>query len=84
MSTQANVCACAVCIGSECKCGCQHPAGRPAASCQCGEVWSCGPTCNCKGCQHANAHQSEGPVMRAETIRRAAWYVAHAVVRTVH
>jgi hypothetical protein len=59
MSTQSNVCACAVCTGSECKCGCQNPGGRLAAPCQCGEVCSCGPTCNCKGCQHANARQSE-------------------------
>jgi hypothetical protein len=58
MSTQVNACACAVCTGSECKCGRQNPAGRPA-SCQCGEVGSCGPTCNCKGCQHANARQWE-------------------------
>ena len=59
MSTQSNVCACAVCTGSECTCGCQNPADRPAASCQCGEVCSCGPTCTCKGCQHANARQAE-------------------------
>ena len=59
MSTQSNVCACAVCTGSEYMCGCQNPAGSPAASIQCGEVCSCGPTCNRKGCQHANARQSE-------------------------
>ena len=59
MSTQSNVCACAVRPGSECHCGCQTPVARPAGSCQCGEVCNCGPTCNCKGCQHANAGQSE-------------------------
>ena len=58
MSTQSNVCACAVCTGPECKCGCQNAAPMPA-SCQCGEVCNCGPTCTCKGCQHANARQSE-------------------------
>ena len=56
MSTQSNVCACAVCAGSECNCGCQALA---AASCQCGEVCSCGPTCTCKSCQHANARHGE-------------------------
>lgn len=59
MSTQSNVCACAVCGGSECKCGCQNPTVRPAASCQCGEVCNCAETCSCKGCQDANARQSE-------------------------
>ena len=59
MSTQSKVCACAVCTGSDCKCGGQNPAARPAASCQCGEVSSCGPTCNCNGYHHANARPSE-------------------------
>ena len=59
MSTQSNVCACAVCTGSECACGCQNPEGQPAASCQCGAVCNCGPTCNCKGCQHTNSSQAE-------------------------
>ena len=59
MATQSNVCACAVCPGSECNCGCQNPAAQPAASCQCGEVCNCGPTCNCKGCQHASPRQAE-------------------------
>jgi hypothetical protein len=59
MSTQSNACACPVCTGSECTCGCQNHAAQPAASCQCGEVCSCGPTCKCPGCQQANARQSE-------------------------
>ena len=59
MTTQSNVCAGAACTGSECTCGCQNAAARPAASCQCGEVCNCGPTCTCEGCQHANARQSE-------------------------
>ncbi len=59
MSTQSNQCACAVCGGSECQCGCQNPATRPTASCQCGEVCNCAATGNCKGCQDVNAHQSE-------------------------
>ena len=58
MSTQSNGCACAVCTGSECTCGCQNPTDQPA-SCQCGEVCSCGPTCTCKGCQHVNTRQAE-------------------------
>ena len=57
MSTQSNVCACAVCTGSECQCGCQNPTARPVASCQCGEVCNCAETCNCKGCQDADARQ---------------------------
>ena len=59
MSTQSNGCACAVCTGSECICGCQNSADRSAASCQCGEVCNCGPTCTCQGCRHANARRSE-------------------------
>jgi hypothetical protein len=58
MSTRSNDCACVVCTGSDCTCGCQNPTGRLAASCRCGEV-SCGPTCHCKGCQHATARQSD-------------------------
>jgi hypothetical protein len=59
MSTESNVCACTVCTGPECTCGCQNPVPMPAASCQCGEACRCGETCNCKGCQHANARQAE-------------------------
>ena len=47
MITESNVCGCAVCTGSECKCGCQNAAPRPTASCQCGEVCNCGEGCNC-------------------------------------
>ncbi len=46
MTTQSNPCTCAVCNGSECKCGCQTTA-RPAASCQCGPACACGDTCTC-------------------------------------
>ena len=60
MTTQSNVCACAACTGSECTCGCQNAAARPAAACQCGEACTCGPTCTCKACQHPNAQKSEG------------------------
>ena len=42
MTTQSNVCVCGTCVGTQCTCGCQNPAG-PAASCQCGEVCNCGP-----------------------------------------
>jgi hypothetical protein len=59
MNTQNNGCGCAVCQGPECKCGCQDPAPRQAASCQCGEVCNCGPACTCKGCRHENAGRSE-------------------------
>jgi hypothetical protein len=59
MSTQSNVCKCAVCLGSECTCGCQNPEARAAASGQCREVCNCGPTCNCKGCQNANVRLPE-------------------------
>jgi hypothetical protein len=65
MATQSNVCACAVCLGSECKCGCQTPPARPAASCQygeacqCGEACRCGEACSCAGGQDAGARQSE-------------------------
>lgn len=59
MSTQSNVCACAVCPGSECHCGCQSPAAQSAASCQCGEVCHCGPTCTCNDGPHATASQPE-------------------------
>ena len=59
MSTQSNVCACAVCTGSECKCGCQNPVARPAALCRCGEVCNCAETCTCNGCQDAIARQPE-------------------------
>ena len=55
MSTQSKGCECAVCPGPECTCGCQNPADRPAALCQCGEGCSCGPTCTCKGCQQASS-----------------------------
>jgi hypothetical protein len=67
MTTQSNVCACAACTGSECTCGCQNATGRPAASCQCGEVCNCGPTCTCEGCQHANAKPAGEPVMHGDT-----------------
>jgi hypothetical protein len=60
MSSQSNVCACTLCPGSECQCGCQAPATPAAASCQCGEACNCGPTCTCQGCQHANARQAVG------------------------
>jgi hypothetical protein len=60
MATQSNVCACAVCNGAECKCGCQNPAGSAAASCQCGPVCSCGPACTCKDCQHTDGRPTAG------------------------
>jgi hypothetical protein len=59
MTTQSNVCVCETCVGTQCTCGCQHPAPVPTASCQCGEVCICGGTCNCDSCQHANARISE-------------------------
>ena len=59
MSTQSNVCACAVCPGPECTCGCD---ARPPASCQCAEVCNGGQTCTCQGCQHLSARQSESAV----------------------
>lgn len=46
MTTQSNLCTCAVCPGSECKCGCQATA-RPAAACSCGPACACGDTCTC-------------------------------------
>ena len=51
MSKESNRCACAVCIGSECTCGCQTLAKVAAAWCRCGEACSCGPTCTCGGRQ---------------------------------
>ncbi len=60
MITQSNVCACAARTGSECTCGCQNAAARPAAACPCGEVCRCGPPGTCRGCQHPNAQTSEG------------------------
>jgi hypothetical protein len=59
MTTQSNGCACGVCTGPECKCGCQSAVARPAASCQCGEVCNCGPTCTCQSCQHATPQEAE-------------------------
>lgn len=59
MTTQSNVCACAVCGGSECRCGCQTPAARPAVSCQCGEACRCGETCTCPGCKSEKARPAE-------------------------
>jgi hypothetical protein len=47
-ATQSNACTCESCTGSQCKCGCQNAATRPAASCKCGQACSCGQTCNCK------------------------------------
>ena len=54
MSNQANECACAICPGFECTCGCQPAAAQAAAACQCGEA-CCGESCNCTGCQGVNA-----------------------------
>lgn len=42
MTTQSNVCVCETCVGTQCTCGCQHPARVPTASCQCGEACNCG------------------------------------------
>ena len=42
MTTQSNVCVCETCVGTQCTCGCQHPAPVPSASCQCGEACNCG------------------------------------------
>ena len=55
MANQSNVCGCETCIGTQCTCGCQHPAPVLTASCQCREVCSCGGTCKCDSCPHANA-----------------------------
>jgi hypothetical protein len=64
MATQSNVCTCAVCNGSECKCGCQTTSSRPAASCQCGPACSCGDTCSCGAGAGAQAGQPHSPSSR--------------------
>jgi hypothetical protein len=58
MTTQSNVCECETCVGTQCACGCQN-SPPPSASCPCGEVFDCGPTCTCEGCQHANVRKVE-------------------------
>jgi hypothetical protein len=58
MTTQAKVCVCGTCVGTQCTCGCQNPVPVQAASCQCGEACNCGETCTCSSCQHANARIS--------------------------
>ena len=58
MSAQSNVCACGICIGTQCTCGCQNPASRLTASCRCGEKCSCTETCTCKACQNARLSEN--------------------------
>lgn len=55
MTTQSDVCVCGTCTGTQCTCGCQHPAPVQTASCQCGDACNCGETCNCDSCQHVTA-----------------------------
>jgi hypothetical protein len=59
MTTQSNVCQCENCVGTQCTCGCQNSVPVRSASCQCGEVCTCVPTCTCEGCYHANARTVE-------------------------
>jgi hypothetical protein len=59
MTIESNVCGCKNCVGAQCTCGCQNSVTMSAASCQCGEVFNCGPTCTCTGDQRANAQQVE-------------------------
>lgn len=59
MTTQSTVCACSTCVGAPCTCGCQRPAHVTTASCQRGDVFTCGDTCTCNNCQHANARVPE-------------------------
>lgn len=47
MATQSNVCACTVCVGPQCTCGCQTSESRQTSSCQCGENCQCGDGCTC-------------------------------------
>lgn len=59
MTNESNVCACAICGGTECQCGCQAPAAV-AASRQCVDDCTCGDTCTCPACNEATAAPAEG------------------------
>jgi len=48
MSTKSIVCACAVCSGTQCRCGCQNSATRATTCAGCGQVCKCTETCSCK------------------------------------
>ena len=87
MSTQSNVCACAVCGGSECKCGCQNPTARPAASCQCGEVCNCGRRATARAARRERApvgepvmHAGPGVLMATRHIGHIGWIVTVCLV----
>jgi hypothetical protein len=47
MSNVSNVCACVVCSGAECRCGCQDASSRRSAACGCGNACGCGDNCRC-------------------------------------
>ena len=58
MTNPSNVCACAICGGTDCQCGCQTPVAAPPA-CQCAADCTCGEICTCPACNTAtNAPQS--------------------------
>lgn len=54
MTNQSNVCACAICGGTECQCGCQAPAAAAPAR-QCVDGCTCGDACACPACHDAKA-----------------------------
>lgn len=57
LSNEPAACACTICGGPECTCGCQPPATAPAA-CQCAADCTCGDTCTCPACT-TNAGRTE-------------------------
>lgn len=56
MSNQSMFCACAVCGGTECQCGCQ-PAAVQAVARQCVDGCTCGDNCTCPACHDPKAGQ---------------------------
>ena len=48
MSEQSKVCACAVCTGAQCKCGCQNSTTRAASCSRYGDACKCAERCSCK------------------------------------
>lgn len=58
MTNQSNVCACTICGGTECQCGCQAPMAAPVTR-RCVGDCTCGDHCACPACQEAGADSAE-------------------------